>query len=155
GCFVLAVWCLALVLAGIGASRTRLYGGCAFAGLAPLALGPTLLERYDAWPAALASVALLVLVLGRARWAHATLALATAVKVFPIVMLPVFVLQAARSRPERRRLVLVFAATLAVVLLPFLVLGPGGIRYTARVQLTRPLQVESLGGSVSFLVDRV
>jgi hypothetical protein len=154
-CFVLALWCLALVLVHIGASDTRLYCSCAFAGLAPLALGPTFLERYDAWPAALASAALVVLVLGRARWAHATLALATAAKVYPILMLPVFLLRGARSRPERRRLLVGFAVTLAVVLLPFVVLGPGGIRYTARVQLTRPLQVESLGGSFAFLLDRL
>lgn len=153
--FLLALWCLALVLAAIGASSARLYGSCAFAGLGPLALGPTLLERYDPWPAALASAALLALVLGRARWAHATLALATAAKVYPIVMLPVFLRRGARSRPERRRLVVVFGAVLAGVLLPFVVLGPGGIRFSARVQLTRPLQVESLGGSLSFVVDRL
>lgn len=37
--------------------------------------------------------------------------------------------------------------------LPFAVLGPGGLRFTTLQQLKRPIQIESLGGSLLLLAD--
>src|SRR5205085_9520682 len=48
-----------------------------------------------------------------------------------------------------------FAGTLVLVHLPFAVVGPGGLRFSYWVQLKRGLEVESLGGAVLLLLDRL
>jgi hypothetical protein len=109
------------------------------AALAPLLLGSVVIYRFDLWPAALAVASLAALVSGRERTAFGLLALATAAKVWPIVLLPLF--------PWSRRGIAVFALILAAVFAPFALLAPGGLWDSVHGQLTRPLQVESLGGS--------
>jgi hypothetical protein len=133
-----------MVLCGIGAllaMRTvaRSHSPLLVAALAPLLLGSVVLYRFDLWPTALAVAALAALASGRERWAFALLALATAAKIWPIVLLPLF--------PWSRRGLAVFGLVLGAVLVPFWLVAGDGLWDSVRGQLTRPLQVESLGGS--------
>jgi hypothetical protein len=148
-CGAAAVALLALTLVGVGASPGRLYGAVAFASIAPVALGSVILSRYDLWPALLTTAALAALVHGRDRLAFAALALAVAAKLYPLVVLPVALAYAARRGGPRAALggLAVFAALLALVVLPFVLISPDGFAASVERQAGRPLQVESLGAA--------
>ena len=119
-------------------------------GLAPFALGPLFLNRYDIWPAALVVFALLALVVERPRLAFALLAVATVAKIYPVAVLPVAAIHVwrERGRDELLRAFAVFVAVALVFVVPFAVVGFGGLGYSFYIQATRDLQVESLGAQL-------
>jgi hypothetical protein len=150
-----AIGLLALTLALLGATRRRLYLATAFAALAPLALGPTLLNRYDLWPVALLAGALTCVVAGRVTPGLALLALAVLAKGYAIVIVPpvLLYLWAHGGRDALRRGAIAFGAVALVLVAPFAATGPGGLRYSFSVQTSRGLHVESLGGSLLAALD--
>jgi hypothetical protein len=156
-CGAAALALLVATLAAAGVRRTRLAVAAAAAGVAPVVAGPIFLNAYDLWPALLTAAALLAFVRRRERAAYVLLALAVAAKVYPIVLLPVALVETWErgGRELVRRALLWFVGVLAVVHVPFLVAGPGGLRYSYWVQLRRGLEVESLGGAVLLALDRL
>jgi hypothetical protein len=118
--------------------------------VAPFALGPLLLNRYDLWPAALVAVALLALVAERPRIAFALLAIATVAKIYPIAVLPIAAVHVwrAHGRAALMRALLVFVGVGLVFVIPFAAVGFGGLGYSFYIQATRHLQVESLGAQL-------
>jgi hypothetical protein len=137
----LMLLCAAAALIAMGTVR-RGWPLFAFA-LAPLLLGSVVLHRYDFWPAALAVAALAAFRLRHEPVAFALLATAAAAKVWPAVLLPLF-LVAARGRARGAA---VFTVVLALWFVPFVAVAPGGVWHSIREQATRPLQIESLGAS--------
>lgn len=146
-----------LGLAGVAAAavalrvtRRRLALVLAAPALLPLALGSVIVSRFDLWPAAITAAALAALLLGRWRIGGAVLGLAVATKIYPAVLLPVAVAAAWRARGRREGFAVVgaFVAAVLAVLVPFLVLSPGGVWEMVVRQTTRPLQVESLGAGI-------
>jgi uncharacterized membrane protein len=146
----------ALSLRALGARRARTAAALAFVALFPLALGSVVLSRYDLWPAALTAGALAAYLWRRERLALGVLGLAAAVKVYPAVLLPLLLVDVARRRGpgEAWRCSAWFAAAVAVVVLPFAVLSPGGVLDSATRQLSRPLQIESLSSSFLLAAHR-
>jgi Glycosyltransferase family 87 len=153
-----------LAMAALGLAAiwlVRRAGGSALsvavAAVVPLALGPDLLTHYDLWPAALALAAVAGLLADRPRVAGGALGLAVAAKVYPVALVPVLAVYALRrhGRGETLRSAAVGLAVLLAAVVPFLVVGPGGLRHAARFQLDRPLHVESLGGSLLLAADKV
>jgi hypothetical protein len=138
-CAVAALAALADALVSLGASTLRLYGGIATAALLPLALGTVVLNRYDLWPTALALVSVALLLRGRDGAGLVAAGVGTAAKVVPVVLVPPALVRLHRrgGRDAVRRGALVAAAGAGAVVLPFLVLGPGGVRFSAWVQLRR------------------
>lgn len=128
-----------------------------FAALAPLALGTVILSRFDLWPAALAASALAAVVSTRFRLGHVLLGLATAAKFYPGVLIPLSVAYTwkRRGRDEALRCIALTAGVFALVLLPFVVLAPHGVWLSLKVQLERPLQVESLGAAFLLVAHNV
>jgi uncharacterized membrane protein len=125
--------------------------------LSPLALGPISLNTYDAWPALLTLAALALLLAGRDVAAFALLGAAFAAKVYPVVLLPpaaIFVWHT-HGRELAVRALVAFAAVAALFVVPFLVLAPHGLAESFRAQAARSLQVESLGGSLLAVADRL
>jgi uncharacterized membrane protein len=145
-----ALTCGVFVLRRIGAPAWRAVVAAAVIAVSPLLVGPIFLNAYDLWPAFLLSLALLLLVRGNTTWAFAVLGAAVAAKVYPAAVLPIFVLATARSR--RVRELVVFAAVVLVAHLPFLALGPGGLRHSYVLQAKRGLELNSLGSSILLLV---
>jgi hypothetical protein len=144
-------------LLGLGASRARFAAALAFAALWPLALGPVVLTRFDLWPTALTLGALAAFVGGRDRLGSGVLAAGVAAKLFPGVLVPLAAVWVWRRR-GRRGLVAcgaVFAGVLLAVFLPFLVLSPDGLAGSIGRQLSRPLQIESLGAAVLVALHHV
>jgi hypothetical protein len=149
-CAGLMLLALAVALSGLDVSLPRYFGALALAAIAPLLLGSVVLTRFDLWPAAVTAGALAALVWGRGRLGHGLLGLGIAVKVWPGVILPVAAAYVWRTRGRREALVClgVAAAVLAAIVVPFAVIAPEGIFRSFERQLTRPLQIESLGAAL-------
>ena len=154
--FKLLMTLCALVAAASGIAVLRRAASPALAraavvlGLAPLALGPLFLNRYDVWPAAVVSVALLALVAARPRLAFALLALAVVAKVYALAVVPIAAIHVLRERgrDELARALAVFVGIGLVLIVPFMIRGFGGLGYSFYIQATRQLQVESLGAQL-------
>jgi Glycosyltransferase family 87 len=141
----------------LGGSPTRLLAVAVGIGLFPLALGTVVLTRYDLWPAALTAAALAAVLSGRERLGLAVLALAVTAKIYPLVFLPLLLVYVARRKGGREAAIGfgVFAAALAVVVVPFAVVAPEGLVDSVDRQLRRPLQIESLGSSLLLATNRL
>jgi uncharacterized membrane protein len=78
-------------------------------------------------------------------------------KVYPVVLIPpamIFVWRT-RGRLSALRSLAASAAVAALFVVPFLVLAPHGLAESFRAQAARSLQVESLGGSLLAVADRL
>jgi uncharacterized membrane protein len=117
--------------------------------LAPLLLGPVVVKRFDVLPALLTLVALQLTVRRRYAWAGAALGLGTAVKLYPVLLLPLLVVAAGRRAGIRA--VGAFAVACAAVVLPFFVLSPHGLIESVRDQVGRHLQIETPLASLALL----
>jgi uncharacterized membrane protein len=154
---IAAVGLLVATLASAGVSRPRIAAAALTAGVAPIAAGPIYLTAYDLFPAVLVAGALLAFVHRRERLTYALLALAVAAKVYPAVLLPLALIESWErgGRDLARRGLAWFLGVLFLVHLPFAIAGPGGLRFSYWVQLKRGLEVESLGGSILLVLDRL
>jgi uncharacterized membrane protein len=156
-CGVATLLLLASVLLRLGVSTTRLWAAVLLFALSPLALGPISLNTYDAWPALLTLAALALLLSGRDVCALALLGAAFAAKVYPVVLVApaaIFVWRT-RGRAVAVRALGAWVAVAGLFVVPFLVLAPHGLAESFRAQAARSLQVESLGGSLLAVADRL
>jgi hypothetical protein len=156
----LAAASLVLVVAALGSAGARprkLYGAALLVAVSPVLLGRVTFSRFDFWPAALSALALLLAVRRRHLLASACLAVAIAAKVYPVLVLPLLALDAARDGGRRAaiRALAAAAGTLVLIVAPLAVVGAGGLRHTLLVQLERPLQIESLGGSILLALGQI
>ena len=124
------------------------------AALAPLALGSVVISRFDFWPATLAVWAVAYLLRSRPYLSAVLLGTAFAAKLWPAALAPLIVVWLVRTADTRAALrwLLAALATAAAWFLPFVVLSPGGIGHSFHAQLGRPLQIESLGGSILLAI---
>jgi hypothetical protein len=145
--------CACLLLAGVALSLRALRApprrfapALALVALSPLLLGSVVLSRFDMWPAALVALALAALLWERLWLAAPLLGLAIGAKLWPVVLVPLAVLWLRGRRGAW--FALGVAAVVAAVFVPFAVVAPGGVWHSIDTQLTRPLQLESLGGAL-------
>jgi hypothetical protein len=143
---------LALLVHRLRAGPALAYWSLVFAGLAPALLGAFTLRRFDPWPAAICVGVLLLLVSDRPYWAFALLAAGALVKTYPLVLLPIALLAAAR--PVRLRALALFCAIGLVVLVPFAALGAGGLWISEKGQADRHLHLDSIGSSLLLVLHR-
>ncbi|MDX6467082.1 MAG: hypothetical protein QOI27_2122 [Gaiellaceae bacterium] len=138
---------MAIALARLGASRRRAYAALCAAGIAPALLGPIALSRYDYWPTLLAVAAVAALVSDRLLLACALIGAGAVAKVFPLVLLPLALIELWRRGGLRAagRGVVAAAGVIAACVVPFVVIAPHGMWWALQRQFSRPLQVESLG----------
>jgi len=151
------VVCMAFVLVALRAGRRRLLGALGFAALAPLALGPVVLSRFDLWPAALVAAGLAALVAGRLRLGHLALGAAVAAKLYPAVLIPLTIAYVWRRAGRREAVTCggLLAGVVALVFAPFVALAPGGVWDSLWNQASRPLQIETLGSGVLLAAHQV
>jgi len=149
-CGIAAVLLAAVTLAGLGASRARTAAALALVAGFPLLLGSVVLTRFDLYPAALVVGALAALVHRRDRLGLGVLGAAVAVKLYPAVLVPLAVAYVWRRRGRREALVCLGVAVgvVALAFLPFLLVAPDGVAHSLGRQLSRPLQIESLGAAL-------
>ena len=155
-CGAAALAAMAVVLVGIRAGPVHAWSALVFAALAPLALGSVILSRFDLWPAALVALAVAAFVTERLRSGSILLGLAISAKLYPAILVPLVVIYAWKRQGRRSALTCLglTAATVLVVFLPFVVLSPVGVWHSLTFQLSRPLQIESLGASLLVAAHR-
>ena len=156
-CGLATILVAALALAALGVTRARLLACVGLLAVAPAALGPISLNTYDAWPALLTVLALLLFLRGWDLGGAGVLGLAVSAKVYPLVLLPlagVFVWRRAGPRRVAAALAVFFVVALAVVV-PFAAYDLHGVVESFRSQATRGLQVESLGASLLLVADKL
>jgi Glycosyltransferase family 87 len=148
-CGLLAIVFAALALAALRASRARVAAALLALAVFPLLLGSVVLTRFDLWPITLVLGALAALLWERHRLGFGVLGLAIAAKLFPAVLAPLAFALVWQRRGRHEALVClgVLAGVVALVFLPFVVLGADGVAYSLGRQLSRPLQIESLGSA--------
>ena len=125
--------------------------------MAPAALGPISLNTYDAWPALLPVLALLLFLRGRDLAGAGVLAARLSAKVYPLVLLPlagVFVWRRAGPRRVLAAMAMFVVVALTVVV-PFAAYDLHSVVESFRSQATRGLQVESLGASLLLVADKL
>jgi hypothetical protein len=129
----------------------------AFVGVSPALLGSVTLDRYDIWVAALTALAFLLLCAGRSVAASVLLGVGAATKVYPVLAMPLVLIRVYRRMGVRAACVqaAAFGLTFAVVVLPFLAVGFGGVAFSFKTQLTRVLEIESLGGAVLLAAHQI
>jgi Glycosyltransferase family 87 len=149
-CGVIAAGLTALLLAAQRVSTRQLVCGVALVALSPVLLGAVMLSRYDLFPAMLSIAALAAISFDYKRSGFALLALGTAAKAYPVVILPIALVYVWRREGARRALVClgVFAAVLLICFGPFLVIAPHGVWWAIHGQENRPLQLESVGAAL-------
>jgi hypothetical protein len=154
---VATVLLAAVVLRGLGASRARTLGALALVAAFPLLLGSVVLTRFDLYPTAFVVAALAALVHRRDRLGFALLGAAVAVKLYPAVLVPVALGYVSRRRGRREALVCLglSVGVVALAFLPFLVVAPDGVAHSLGRQLSRPLQIESLGSALYLAVHHL
>jgi hypothetical protein len=149
-CGLAAIALVAATLLSMEASNAHLLAALALFALFPLLLGSVVSTRFDLWPAMI-TIASLTALLADRRWlGFGLLGAATAVKIFPVVLLPLACIWVWK-RAGRRELLAslqMFFTVLVVIFLPFLIVGPDGVGHSLARQLGRPLQIESLGASI-------
>jgi len=141
----LGVGCLAV--AAVAGARSR---ALAFIAVSPLLIGSIALSRYDFWPTLLVLCALAALLRDRHRWGWLALAAAVVAKGFALVVVPIAVVWTLRRRGARELAVGIglALALVAAAVLPFVILAPRGLWHAVSGQISRPLQIESLGASL-------
>jgi len=116
----------------------------------PLLIGHVFVQRYDVWPAALTAAALAAALHGRFRLGAAALGLGVAAKVYPLLLLPVLLIVAARQRGVREAITAAASAVAAAALVfaPFAIASWNGTWQMLRNQLSGGLQVETVTSSL-------
>ena len=150
------VFLVATALAGLTAARTlglsRRRQGIVVAliALAPVILGTLLQTRYDLVLAALLGWALVAALRDRFGWMWMLVGVAIAVKLVPILLVPLFVVWHAHRRGRRPALTGGAAAVGGAVatFLPFAVIAPSGTWHMFSYHLNRPSEIGSLPSSI-------
>jgi Glycosyltransferase family 87 len=153
----IALLAAAATLRALKAGPRRFAVALGAIAISPALLGHVFLNRYDLWPTALVSTALLALLIRRVRTASVCLALAVTAKIYAIAALPVAAVHVTRTQGRQtslRALTWLLIAG-AVVTVPFAIVAFGGLGNSFYVQSTRPLQIESLGASVLLVADQL
>ncbi len=141
----------ALVLADrVDLSRGRAVLAVAVTILLPVLLGTLLQTRYDLLLTVLLAWLTVAAVARRFGWMWTLLALATAIKLVPVLLVPVLAVWHLRHRGVRRTSwgIAGFSLGVAATFVPFFIMAPSGIWQLFAYHLERPLQMESLGSSV-------
>jgi uncharacterized membrane protein len=149
-CGVIAAGLSALVLCAQRVSTRQLACGVALIAFSPVLLGAVILSRYDLFPTMLTIAALAALYFDRKWSAFVLLALGTAAKAYPIVILPIALMYVWRREGRRTALwcLAVFAAVVVICFLPFVIASPSGVWWAIHGQENRPLQLESVGAAL-------
>ncbi|MEQ9093042.1 MAG: glycosyltransferase 87 family protein, partial [Miltoncostaeaceae bacterium] len=127
----------------------RRAGAGAIVAVSPLLLGAMVQTRYDLLMTVVLGWCLWAAVTRRFTWMWVLLAVAVLVKIVPLALVPVLFVWHRHHRGTREALLggAGAAGVVAVAMLPFVAMAPGGTWDLVGYHLDRPLQIESTGAS--------
>jgi hypothetical protein len=138
-----------------GAESADIAAGVLVPATLPLTLNPGLVfERFDLWPVVLMLLAVVAVLRGHQLLALVSLSVGAVAKLFPLALVPI-VLLARRGHAHLRRDVAIAGGVGLALLLPFAAIAPRGLGHVGALLLRRPLQSESLGGSILLASHRL
>lgn len=146
----------AATAAALGLARRRLVVGSVLA-LLPVVLGDLVQTRFDLAVTACLAWMLWAAATGRWRLAWGLLAGAAALKLVPLVLVPLLFLAHRRqlgAQPAGRAAGMAVAGA-AATFVPFALLAPAGLGRMFSYHLRRPLQLESVGADMLLIVRRL
>jgi uncharacterized membrane protein len=125
--------------------------------LAVLSIGPLLINRYDLIPAVIVLGAVYAFSRGHSNIAWALLAVGVMTKIYPAVIVPLFLIYDLVRRRYRRAVegISSFALTIGLIALPFLIISPRGFLESFTYQTGRGLQIESVLSSILLLCQKL
>jgi uncharacterized membrane protein len=120
-------------------------------------LGSVAVTRFDVVPTTLMVLSLLLVIKGRHSLGGAALGAAIAVKLYPAFVLPLVVTYVARRAGYRAAagVAALAVGVVAAAYTPFLLVSARGVRESLYVQLSRSLEIESVGGALFVAAHRV
>jgi uncharacterized membrane protein len=121
-----------------------------------LAIGPIVVCRYDILPAMLVLAALWAFVRGRTGLAWAAAGLGIVAKIYPALVVPLFIICQVRNRQYRQLIKdgAIFLAVMLVSTVPWLVIDAAGFWHSLSYHLERGLHIESTYGT-ALMVGRL
>lgn len=122
--------------------------------LSLLAIGRIISIRYDIFPAVLTILALYTFFRGNYKIAWAILAIGTFTKLYPIVIVPIFLLYHMFHNTKREIIsgIITFILVSAAIVVPVMLLSPSGFLNSFTYQTGRGLQLESLYASILLVL---
>jgi uncharacterized membrane protein len=114
-----------------------------------LATGPILIARYDLFPAMLVLAAVWAFIKGRVKLAWIAAALGFAAKLYPVIIVPFFVIYQLKNRQYGRLIQggAVFLLTLVILFLPWVIIDANGFWQSFTYHFERGLHAESTYGT--------
>jgi Gpi18-like mannosyltransferase len=121
-----------------------------------ISTAPLLSSRYDVFPAFLTLLALYYIQRSRPALAGWWLGCGVVAKLYPVVLIPIFVLYYVCGRQWRAVVRLILGSVIAIlgIVLPFFLLAPNGIFAFLRYHQQRGLQIESLPAGIILLAHQ-
>jgi hypothetical protein len=149
-CAVCALW----LARRLDLGRTRTITAVSATILAPILLGTLLQTRYDLLLAAALALMVVAAVARRFGWMWTALAVATALKLVPVLLVPLVFIWHWRHRSPTRAVggAAAYGAGVAATVVPFFAMAPAATWTLFEYHLRRPLQMESLGSSVIHML---
>jgi uncharacterized membrane protein len=125
--------------------------------MSPVVFGGVLLTRFDIAVAAVVAGATLAVLHDRPRLGAVLVGVGAALKLYPLLLVPVLALLVWRRSGRREALVTVALSScvLAAAYAPFVVFSPDGVAHSVWRQLSRPLQIESLGAGLLVVLHNL
>ena len=137
--------------------RLPLWKTLAIYTLALLSIGPLIINRFDLIPAVATLAAIYAFIRGNNKTAWAILAVGVMIKIYPVVITPVFLIyELARRRYQRVFSgIFTFALVAGVIAAPFFIISPHGFWESFTYQAQRGLQIESVLASLLLLGQKL
>jgi uncharacterized membrane protein len=125
--------------------------------LAVLAVGPIIIQTFDIIPAVMTLAAIYLFWLGKHNASWAVLALGTLIKIYPIVIAPIFLLIYFKNRQFKqiRDGAVTFLAVCVITILPFIILGSGSILNLVSYHSQRGVQIESTYSAIVLVLAKL
>lgn len=151
---------LATLALGVALARRAGYsvltGSIAYT-FALLVTGPLLIEHYDLFPAVLTLFVLYAFARGWHKASWSVLALGMMAKIYPVIIAPLFLVRYIHDRDYQhlRAGILSFAVTVAVVVLPWVIIDAAEFWGLIAYHMERGIQIESTYASFLLIADNL
>lgn len=153
-CVLIGLWLVYSIARRLGKAPWKLM---AVYTAAILVIGPITGQQYDIFPAVMTLASVYLFWLGKTRSSWALLALGTMTKLYPAVIVPVFLIYYIKNRQYRQMWLglITFTLIILVLLAPFLIISPESIWNLISYHSERGIQFESTYSAFLLAADEL